>query len=145
MYLYESAEMPGYYYMKEHGSDGGDDWYHRFNRTGKWDESNLDEAAKKAGGYGMPRIKVKYPLGVQVQPPGLCWQFELFIQDNKVADIKQVTDDQNANNTWYAFKEKVDLEQWLEEFFTRRNNELHEAATKQNAGKQAALDFSGNS
>ncbi|MDX2048526.1 MAG: hypothetical protein SFU87_17195 [Chitinophagaceae bacterium] len=145
LYLFESIEMPGWYYMKGHGKEGGDDWYHRFNRTGRWDETDLDADAKKAGGYGMPRIKVKYPVGVEVNPHSICWQFEMFIKENKVTDIKQIVDSQNADNIWYAFKEKIDLQKWLQEFLTRRNKELREAAIKENAGKQTAFDFSGNS
>ena len=139
IHLFESEEMPGWYYMKEHGKDAGDDWFHRFNRSGKWNETNLNAHAKKAGGYGMPRIKVKYPVSIEMLPHRECWLFALFIEENKAAEIKIIRDEQNAHNSWYKFKEPVDLEKWGNEFVVLREKQMEESAAKENTGRQISL------
>jgi hypothetical protein len=139
IYLFESEEMPGWYYMKEDDKVGGDDYFHRFNRTGKWDETNLDANAKKAGGYGMPRIKVKYPVSVEMRPHDKCWRFAMYIDEEKAAEKKIIRDEQNANNIWYKFKEPVDLEKWGNEFVNIRKKQMEETAIKENTGRQISL------
>ena len=135
LYLFESIEMPSHYIIMQHGKDGGENWYNRFNRLNQYDET---ENKKQGRRFGYPEVKVKNPIAITVEPPQITWQFESFVKENYVKKIVQSTGEELGSWGWYVI-EKVDSENWIQEFYTNRNKQLREAAITENTGKQTTM------
>ncbi len=135
LYFFESEEKPNYYIIMQHGIEGGEDWYNRFNRIGRYDET---EKKKKGVRFGYPDVRVKMPVGVSVKPEQVTWQFEGYVKDNYVKAYIEAIDEPLGSWGWYII-DNLEPEKWLLEFYDLRKRQIEKAAVAENTGRQISL------
>lgn len=101
--LYESSEIPGYYfYVREHFDPMN--WYHILNHTGVIDWCE-----------GMPETKVAEPVSIGPFWSQMCLRFELYVFDNFLAEHIPHEREVYSDRAWYKFK-SFEPEKWLDDF-----------------------------
>jgi hypothetical protein len=134
VYFFESVEMPNHYIIMEHGEDGGEDWYNRFNRLGRFDET---ENKKNGTRFGYPEVKVKKPVSVAITEEEGRWRFHSYVIDTKV--VKYVEAKESMGSWGWYFIEKLQIQKWLEEFYSIESKKQKETIERESNGKQMPM------